>query len=1100
MTQLLQSSSTRKKPRMMTQAPNGRIQNGHDNEIESDASSGSESGSESESEEDSEDEDEDDEDEDDPNSSSAPAQAGVIEKLSLKNFMCHDSFELELGPQLNFIIGRNGSGKSAVLTGISVGLGAKATDTNRGSSIKDLIKDGKSVSRITIVFKNEGPDAYKPNVYGNKIIVERKLQRQGGNSYSLKTSNGKTVSHKKSDLDEMLYKFSITVDNPLAFLSQDKAREFLTSSSDKDKYEFFMDGAFITDILNNYSESANSVQELEGKIQNAAAIAQKAKKEYKAIVKIHNRHRTNDALRNRLQVLSAKIHWFNVVSIERVIKRKEKEVAILQQKVQEFQNQLEECDANTTALLPKRESLVEELHQEEAKLTEKSTELDTLRAKRSELKSELDVNKAETQKNIGEIKNLENEIKNTEKLIRIEQRKIDELQGGSRETLNENLENVKKEINETENRRTQLKLQYNQLKDRRDPEVIALTREYDDSNSRLKDLDQQKSALQMESSSQYAPWGNKMHELVRAIKSRTDWNSEPIGPAGSYVQVKSEFTEWKPLLSTVLGKSLDAFIVTNESDRYRLDQMLKRYGVRANIFVRRTERLNYEAGKADPSCKSVLDMLHVQSDTVLYTLIDSNSIEKTVISHSTKDAREACKKRNVFQSLVLFRKDSGHRISFQNNTFRQDPVYYATTMAKFGAASKASLIADLQRQIDEENTNFKDLDRKLRGLKMKSEAKKEHLILQMREITETLERLKRARSDLEDQLDKEVDYSRISSWQTRIEENKNQIARLTALNESLIENLKTIDEKRSSTNEKIAECKEGYKSIDAVRAKIKRKLINVEYEIEKIKETKNNILYDRTNMKEQIKAAEAVCKDGHEKLASAITAAEEYCSRDEVTISPQDTLESITRDFQETSHELEKAEQEIGSSLEEVLVQVEKAKQESDKAEEVLAMVTSTARNLSSEMNIRLRFLNTTIRSSIGDAQRTFEKAMQLRGFQGTLKFDFNEKTLKLQVNTGNESGKRTVESLSGGEKSFSQISLLLSIWKVMNSRIRGLDEFDVYMDSVNRSISIKLLLKELKRYPKSQNIFITPQDIAVVGELDDKGVKIHRMTDPRKD
>ena len=132
----------------------------------------------------------------------------------------------------------------------------------------------------------------------------------------------------------------------------------------------------------------------------------------------------------------------------------------------------------------------------------------------------------------------------------------------------------------------------------------------------------------MESSSQYAPWGNKMHELVRAIKSRTDWNSEPIGPAGSYVQVKSEFTEWKPLLSTVLGKSLDAFIVTNESDRYRLDQMLKRYGVRANIFVRRTERLNYEAGKADPSCKSVLDMLHVQSDTVLYTLIDSNSIEK----------------------------------------------------------------------------------------------------------------------------------------------------------------------------------------------------------------------------------------------------------------------------------------------------------------------------------------------------------------------------------------------------------------------------------------------------------------------------------------
>lgn len=125
---------------------------------------------------------------------------------------------------------------------------------------------------------------------------------------------------------------------------------------------------------------------------------------------------------------------------------------------------------------------------------------------------------------------------------------------------------------------------------------------------------------------------------------------------------------------------------------------------------------------------------------------------------------------------------------------------------------------------------------------------------------------------------------------------------------------------------------------------------------------------------------------------------------------------------------------------------------------------------------------------------------MWLRGFQGTLKFDFAEKTLQLNVQTGNDEKKRTVESLSGGEKSFSQIALLLSIWKVMNSRIRGLDEFDVYMDSVNRSISIKLLLKELKRYPKSQNIFITPQDIAVVGELNDKGVKIHKMSAPREE
>ena len=104
--------------------------------------------------------------------------------------MCHDSFELKLGPQLNFIIGRNGSGKSAILTGISVGLGAKATDTNRGSTIRDLIKDGKSTSRITVVLKMKG-QTYKPDVFGKKIIIERKLQRSGSNTYSIKMKQGK---------------------------------------------------------------------------------------------------------------------------------------------------------------------------------------------------------------------------------------------------------------------------------------------------------------------------------------------------------------------------------------------------------------------------------------------------------------------------------------------------------------------------------------------------------------------------------------------------------------------------------------------------------------------------------------------------------------------------------------------------------------------------------------------------------------------------------------------------------------------------------------------------------------------------------------------
>lgn len=129
---------------------------------------------------------------------------GYIKKVILKNFMCHEHFELELGPRLNFIVGNNGSGKSAVLTAITIGLGAKATDTNRGSSLKDLIKEGRYSSKISIILDNRGYGGYEQGVYGDEIRIAYWqncfLDNQGALPAELESLVSEVVTHT-SDLN-----------------------------------------------------------------------------------------------------------------------------------------------------------------------------------------------------------------------------------------------------------------------------------------------------------------------------------------------------------------------------------------------------------------------------------------------------------------------------------------------------------------------------------------------------------------------------------------------------------------------------------------------------------------------------------------------------------------------------------------------------------------------------------------------------------------------------------------------------------------------------------------------------------------------------------
>lgn len=129
-----------------------------------------------------------------------------------------------------------------------------------------------------------------------------------------------------------------------------------------------------------------------------------------------------------------------------------------------------------------------------------------------------------------------------------------------------------------------------------------------------------------------------------------------------------------------------------------------------------------------------------------------------------------------------------------------------------------------------------------------------------------------------------------------------------------------------------------------------------------------------------------------------------------------------------------------------------------------------------------------------------FSNYLNSREYQGTLKFDHHEQKLDIIVNPsklreGKES--KDLKSLSGGERSFSTVSFLLALWSIVECPILFLDEFDVFMDQINRSIAMDLILSAAKEKLNGQYVFLTPQEMGSINP--DQYVKMFKMPDPKR-
>ena len=164
----------------------------------------------------------DDDLEEDSNASDAGAsefQPGAIVRVKLTNLVTYENAEFFPGPNLNMVIGPNGTGKSSLVCAICLGLGWGPNHLGRAQQIGEFVKHNTSDAQVEIELQRR-PEEPKNHVVRLRIIKDGNIREWwlDDRKTSLKAVQALTRG------------FNIQVDNLCQFLPQDKVSEFAALS------------------------------------------------------------------------------------------------------------------------------------------------------------------------------------------------------------------------------------------------------------------------------------------------------------------------------------------------------------------------------------------------------------------------------------------------------------------------------------------------------------------------------------------------------------------------------------------------------------------------------------------------------------------------------------------------------------------------------------------------------------------------------------------------------------------------------------------------------------------------------------------------------
>lgn len=142
-------------------------------------------------------------------------QPGAIVRVLVENFVTYEHAEFNPGPNLNMVIGPNGTGKSSLVCAICLGLGYHAKHLGRAATMGEFVKHGKNIATVEIELQG------RPKDRDNHVIRLQIRKEDNRTRYWL---NGEDSTHQA--VKRLVNELHIQIDNLCQFLPQDRVAEF----------------------------------------------------------------------------------------------------------------------------------------------------------------------------------------------------------------------------------------------------------------------------------------------------------------------------------------------------------------------------------------------------------------------------------------------------------------------------------------------------------------------------------------------------------------------------------------------------------------------------------------------------------------------------------------------------------------------------------------------------------------------------------------------------------------------------------------------------------------------------------------------------------